>query len=945
MLRKAVVFGLTGLLLVGCDDNILSGKKSSSGHSGERTNTELNLPSAIAEASYSAQVGKGPLSGDVTYRAVELPDWASLDEATGTITGRPGDATAARLPVVIEASNGTQAAVLTGSLKVEHAAAYSRQAPLDFYARDYDGKPRILRNDLSGDLQGEVQFVQTHSVAPAGNFERNEADETQSKYMPRLTALRNSLVLFIPAPDTHPTTVDVEVSLHGNPLMTLSMAHPNALPKPDVPDSGDIQYSTRAWSAQLPWDAVKNGLSLRFIADRDSDTSAFGELPASDIDIGEASQIVFQSIRLGMLTEPGHTDGHFTLRDPIMAATDYFQTMPVSRLVMGSYADAVLDRVIVRSGVIYDRDVDGASAGEGGVYSGDMRENVGKSQVSVGINMANFGYTSNHMNQGHPHVFKQITNHHAWGMYQNGRVGHGLSGGNGIGTLYDSWNNEASHEWGHAYGLGHYPGQGLTEDGRWAVHHADSGWGYIAHRNRMRANLFGLNEEGAYHFKADSMSGGSASSPLSVYTHYTGYTARIIQNDVAGFPIPDVTYPDGYKKWNTTTGQYENYSSEHPAPVQAGVPVATILGGYDPDGTAAVIYPVFHGNYGNVFELPQPDLSAGADQCWIEVTNGRGEQKQVSVAATRHAAASVNQVHFNLHADFRPTRASLHCRHGGVVRNLTETHFDGSIPELPPVAIVGQEAGYQQLREREMAEIEATVMDMDSTAFNVLSGNLALLVASYTDQELQAALSSTAWQRLSTLKNHEAVARELAVTIELANRAKLTTQETRERVLHVITENSLIDSVEDLVLDGDAISGNSLFFDTKLADGRYVALSGLPADISSATQWTMDLTGRIHPTEAPWQCLTPAGNRLELTPCRNDDAGQRWQYKEDIQQLRNEGNSRCLDYAHHNVTLITYGCSGSWNQKWSGVAVSDNRLLSLLDGPLLFEVYGVLLGD
>src|SRR5690554_6691991 len=186
-----------------------------------------------------------------------------------------------------------------------------------------------------------------------------------------------------------------------------------------------------------------------------------------------------------MLTHADDNDGHFTLRDPVLAATDYFQTLPVSKMVMGSYADIQLDKVIIASGKIYD-DV---SDTEGGVYSGDMRENVAKSQVSVGINQANYGLTSSNMRQQYNHVFKQITNHHAWGNYQNGRVSHGLSGGNGIGTLSASRGNEASHEWGHAYGLGHYPGAGLTEDGRWQRHHADSGWGFIAHRGRMRDNL------------------------------------------------------------------------------------------------------------------------------------------------------------------------------------------------------------------------------------------------------------------------------------------------------------------------------------------------------------------------------------------------------------------------------------------------------------------------
>lgn len=263
------------------------------------------------------------------------------------------------------------------------------------------------------------------------------------------------------------------------------MRHPNALLQSDYQGPYPVEYSTRAWNFRLPWNLIRNELSLTFIVDGDAPDAQVGTLVASDLDIGEASQIVFQSIRLGMLTHVEDRAGHFTLRDPVMAATDYFQPLPVSKMVMGSYADMELDKVIVGSGKIYT-DV---SDSDGGIYDGDMRGDVAKSQVSVGINQASYGTASSNMRQWYDHVFKQITNYHAWGNYQNGRQAHGLSGGNGIGTLVDSLGNEASHEWGHAYGLGHYPGSTLTEDSRWQRHHADNGWGYIAHRNRMRDNL------------------------------------------------------------------------------------------------------------------------------------------------------------------------------------------------------------------------------------------------------------------------------------------------------------------------------------------------------------------------------------------------------------------------------------------------------------------------
>ncbi len=35
-------------------------------------------------------------------------------------------------------------------------------------------------------------------------------------------------------------------------------------------------------------------------------------------------------------------------------------------------------------------------------------------------------------------------------------------------------------------------------------------------------------------------------------------------------------------------------------------------------------------------------------------------------------------------------------------------------------------------------------------------------------------------------------------------------------------------------------------------------------------------------------------------------------------------------------SLVTYGHSGNWNQKWTGVRTSESKLIALLDGALLF---------
>lgn len=76
----------------------------------------------------------------------------------------------------------------------------------------------------------------------------------------------------------------------------------------------------------------------------------------------------------------------------IFAATDYFHTIPATTFLLGEYDPIQLDKVMIDSGKIYTAPQTSDTTGD--VYSGDMRENVGKATFSTGINLANWGITS-----------------------------------------------------------------------------------------------------------------------------------------------------------------------------------------------------------------------------------------------------------------------------------------------------------------------------------------------------------------------------------------------------------------------------------------------------------------------------------------------------------------------------------------------------------------------
>ena len=910
----------------------------------------LTLAPAVSTAAYVAQPAYAEVTGNKTYRVQQLPSWASLNASTGEIYGTPPQAGSAQL--AIEVSNGSVSAVYSGTLTIDQDADFARSALRSFYAQDFDGNPRQLRNDLQGGLAAEVQFVQSHAVAPNGNFQRNTADETKSRYMPKLTAQREAMVLLMPQGDTKPSAVQAQLLQDGVPVMTLSLNSPTTLPASDV--AGDkVTYSDKAWWAIIPWQHVRQGMSLRF-----SSNGQTGELAAASIDMGEATQLVIKSIRLGMLTDPLMGSAHWTLIDPVMAASDYFQTLPVSKVVLGSYANMSLKRVIIASGRIYDQAVDGSSAVEGGWHAGDMRENVGKSQVSIGINLADMGQTSNNMAQSYSRKFKQITTHYAWGQYTNGFINHGGSGGNGIATLTNGQYNEPSHEWGHDYGLGHYPGKELTTDGRWQFHHADSGWGYNTMRHRMRASFKGIKADGSYDYTADAMAGGESASPFSKYTFYTGFSARNIQNELAGYAIPDAAYPSGYKIWNSATGQYADYTKDvRPKPKKVGVPVATILGGYDPDGKAsgtengatvsyannAVIYPVFHGNYGNVFDLPEPDLSGSANPCWVTVNNAAGDIKNIAIAATRNNPNTVNQLHFNLDADFRPTLAVLRCRRDGTTIELTRTAFDGQIPPLPPLAIVGQEAGIEQIKAREFAEIDAALQA--AGAIQALPAGIADKVASYERAELLAALSADSRSKLSAAFALQDASASTQVLLQHAKATGWSDAQTAASLrLHLQSTGLLKGS---MALPAAEIYGNAYFFDGSPGAGQQVLLtqqSVVPQ--AQRSQWVQDGSGRIHLASQPDLCLTPNGSLFNLAACQTQGTSQSFEYFNSNTNpwvLKRVGTNSCMDFDRGNVRLISYGCTANWNQKWYGISVSQEPWLQVLGADALKEVGRLLL--
>ncbi len=107
----------------------------------------------------------------------------------------------------------------------------------------------------------------------------------------------------------------------------------------------------------------------------------------NDIKIGAPGELLLHTIDIGMLTTPRD---RFDFAKDKEAHREYFQTIPVSRMIVNNYAPLHLKEVMLPTGELLT-DMD---PGNGGWHSGTMRQRIGKELVSHGIDNANYGLNS-----------------------------------------------------------------------------------------------------------------------------------------------------------------------------------------------------------------------------------------------------------------------------------------------------------------------------------------------------------------------------------------------------------------------------------------------------------------------------------------------------------------------------------------------------------------------
>ncbi|MGL4473039.1 MAG: M66 family metalloprotease, partial [Shewanella sp.] len=455
-----------------------------------------------------------------------------------------------------------------------------------------------------GEIAAHVSLMQSHSLtAPFGNDELSAPD-----------VVINRAAMLLVTPELNDINqLWVEVYHEGELIAREIMQSPANQARTDqyaVEGRPTVIFSHNVWSLPLKWNWMTPGLSLKFVDNHGRSS----ELAQHSITFGGAPELVIQNIDMGMLTKPRGRNN--MANNTAEHASDYFQKIPVSKLVLGQYAPAYFEKVTMPNGKVYTE----RSDTEGGWHSGDMREAIGKALISTGINNANVGITASAgQSQTYNRRFNHITAHTNVGVYTKAKDGsteivvHGGSGGGGKITLQYTTGNEWSHELGHNFGLSHYPSMA-------SVHDMQSGWGWDEVFKRFIGNIDwrgapAISEAGGeisppyldtFRFLRDAQAGGENSKVglVSNYTYEHPTQARRTQAWLNnGFnQTPEGDYH--YTKWDQALQTYVEADTTAPAPVQTGVPVTTLVGIYDPLGVnPSQIYPVLYGNYGNVFDL------------------------------------------------------------------------------------------------------------------------------------------------------------------------------------------------------------------------------------------------------------------------------------------------------------------------------------------------------
>lgn len=559
-----------------------------------------------------------------------------------------------------------------------------------------------------------------------------------------------------------------------------------------------------------------------------------------------------------------------------------------------------------------------------------------------------------------------FTVHHAIGRYTDDNGGakdviHGLSGGNGIGTLVDSSGNEFSHEVGHGYGMGHYPNSNESADG--SIHGYSTSWGYDAYKNRMRANVAWNSNPDSYTFynhyitpfqdtygwNKDSMAGGWADSAISRYTHNTARSTRQIQKNIEGrYFLSDSKNNNGeyyYLGWDKSAREYKqateaNFINKRINPTEKGVPVITILGGYDPQSPYnAVLYPYFRANWGNVFaSIFKGSLPADAVN-YLKITYyGTKPAQYVVLNNSRYSGSIINKLHFNIAESDKPKTISLY------VNNILKgtTTIDEQVYNTPlkkPI-IIGKGKGYDDVINEDAAYLETKLAGKTVDNYTLTAKEKELIEILYRFSalnKLSASQKAVAEDYINNKNKTDEVNMYIDDNYTLLENNDISADKGLKNLLESSGLGTVVFKFNQAEINGRCMEVY------ESAESRMSVKAAICND-SKNQRWAIDKSGRIHSAIYPGYCLEQ-GKMAVLQLC-SENTKQQWKIRNsDISSgvvYENIGvPGQCIDNSGSEPEkIIAYSCSEAANQKFKNkISEDNNTYFSLFNGSLIEEIW------
>merc|ERR1712003_3452 len=170
---------------------------------------------------------------------------------------------------------------------------------------------------------------------------------------------------------------------------------------------------------------------------------------------------------------------------------------------------------------------------------------------------------------------------------------------------------------------------------------------------------------GKYQYGKDAMAGGGGGKwGVNRYTLYTPYSMSKIQNFFEGKAIWDPTSWSGFRKYNPSSREMEEFVNPNKGKVPRlfRVPVTTIVGYYDPElkmDNKDYIFPALHGAFGFVYN--DDVAKSSTNGCELRVQTNNAGTRVFKLLTKRETSDTMNKFHVNIAAEEMASAAEVYC--------------------------------------------------------------------------------------------------------------------------------------------------------------------------------------------------------------------------------------------------------------------------------------------